>query len=134
MLRRIRDRDPRDVHSRNRFVEDLAESLSAGHYRFEDFSLRAIFEELVEDGREIVESWDPQLGGAGAIILSEAGVETLPEFQRRGYGVAVTADWARQVQLSGRLALYSTWWGNAASLALVRRLGGRVYAEDFHLT
>ena len=69
-----------------------------------------------------------------APAAAEAGVDTLPEYRGRGYGLAVTAHWAQQVQLSGRLALYSTWWENAASLALVRRLGGQLYAEDFHLT
>ena len=41
--------------------------------------------------------------------------------------------WARAIQDSGRLALYSTWWENSASLSVARKLGGRFYGEDFHL-
>lgn len=98
------------------FLEDLQSSLP----------LSAV----IQDGRAVSICCCARSHSAAA----EAGVETLPEYRGRGYGLAVTAHWACQVQRSGRLALYSTWWGNAASLALVRRLGGRFYAEDFHLT
>ena len=64
---------------------------------------------------------------------AEAGVETRPEHRGRGFATRVVASWARAVQDSGRLALYSTWWRNAPSLALARKLGGRRYGEDFHL-
>jgi hypothetical protein len=97
---------------------------------FEDFVNSLPVSAVVEGDRAVSICCAARSGSGG----SEAGVETLPEFQRRGHGLAVTAHWAHQVQRSGRLALYSTWWGNAASLALVRRLGGRLYAEDFHLT
>jgi hypothetical protein len=84
---------------------------------------------VIEDDRAVSICCSARSGPAAA----EAGVDTLAEYRGRGYGAAVTAHWAQQVQLSGRLALYSTRWENAASLALVKRLGGQLYAEDFHL-
>ena len=66
--------------------------------------------------------------------VAEAGVETLERFRGRGLATAAVACWARAVQRAGRLALYSTSWDNAASQALARRLGARLYGEDWHLT
>lgn len=37
-----------------------------------EFSLKLMFEHLVEDGREIVDSWNPRFGGSG-VMLTEAG-------------------------------------------------------------
>lgn len=60
---------------------------------------------------------------------AEAGVETLAPFRGRGLAAAAVACWARAVQRSGRLALYSTTWGNAASQGVARRLSARLYGE-----
>jgi hypothetical protein len=65
---------------------------------------------------------------------AEAGVETLEPFRGRGLATAAAACWARIVQRSGRLALYSTSWQNAASQAVARRLSARVYGENWHVT
>src|SRR5690606_9215179 len=65
---------------------------------------------------------------------AEAGVETLPRFRRRGLATAAVACWARAVQRSGRLALYSTSWQNRASLALARRVSAHPYGEDWQVT
>lgn len=65
---------------------------------------------------------------------AEAGVETVPAARGRGHARAAVAAWARHVRAAGLLPLYSTWWENRASLAVAAALGGRVYAEDFHLT
>jgi len=65
---------------------------------------------------------------------SEAGVETLPEFRRRGYASAVTAAWAQQVRTVGRIPLYSTSWDNLASQHVARRLGLVLYSADLHIT
>jgi RimJ/RimL family protein N-acetyltransferase len=65
---------------------------------------------------------------------AEAGVETLERFRGRGLATAAVACWARAVQRSGRLALYSTAWENAASRAVAHRLGARLYGEDWHVT
>ena len=66
-------------------------------------------------------------------FAAEAGVETLEPFRNRGLATAAVARWARAVQSTGRLALYSTSWENAASLGVARRLSGRLYGEDWHL-
>jgi RimJ/RimL family protein N-acetyltransferase len=65
---------------------------------------------------------------------AEAGVVTLEPFRGRGLATAAVACWARAVQRSGRLALYSTSWDNAASQGVARRLRAQLYAEDWHLT
>jgi hypothetical protein len=65
---------------------------------------------------------------------AEAGVETLEPFRGRGLATAAVACWARAVQRTGRLALYSTSWENAASQAITRRLSARIYGENWHVT
>jgi hypothetical protein len=65
---------------------------------------------------------------------AEAGVVTLEPFRGRGLATAAVACWARTIQRSGRLALYSTSWQNAASRAVARRLSARLYGEDWHVT
>ena len=65
---------------------------------------------------------------------AEAGVETRPEFRGRGLAVEATACWARAIARSGRTPLYSTSWDNAGSRGVARRLGARLYGEDWHLT
>ena len=68
-----------------------------------------------------------------AAHAAEAGVETLPPFRRRGLATAAVACWARAVQRTGRLALYSTTWDNAAWRGVARRLNALLYAEDWHM-
>jgi hypothetical protein len=65
---------------------------------------------------------------------AEAGVETLEPFRDRGLATAAVACWARIIQRSGRLALYSTSWQNAASRAIARRLSARLYGENWHVS
>jgi RimJ/RimL family protein N-acetyltransferase len=67
------------------------------------------------------------------VYAAEAGVETLEPFRGRGLATAAVACWARAVQRTGRLALYSTSWQNTASQAVARRLSARLYGEDWHL-
>jgi hypothetical protein len=66
-------------------------------------------------------------------FAAEAGVETLEPFRSRGLATAAVARWAKAIQSTGRLALYSTSWENAASLGVARRLSARLYGEDWHL-
>lgn len=62
-----RDRDE------SRFYEDVrAELGEGGSLRPQDFSLRDVFTEFVDDGHEILQSWSPRSGGQG-VMLSEAG-------------------------------------------------------------
>lgn len=60
----------------NVFWTELQEGLDEGHIKGEDFSFRMLFESLVPDGRELVESWNPYGGGPGTtgqMALMEAG-------------------------------------------------------------
>jgi hypothetical protein len=64
---------------------------------------------------------------------AEAGVETLEPLRGRGLATAAVACWARAVQRTGRLALYSCSWENAASQAVARKLSARIYGENWHV-
>lgn len=59
----------------------------------------------------------------------ELAVETLPAYQRRGYGRQVVAAWAAHVRNAGQVAFYSYRVSNTASAALARRLGVLQYAR-----
>ncbi|HEX6749386.1 MAG TPA: GNAT family N-acetyltransferase [Longimicrobium sp.] len=64
----------------------------------------------------------------------EAGVETAPDFRRRGHAARVVAAWAAAVREMGSIPLYSTSWRNAASQAVARKLGLVRYGTDLHIT
>jgi RimJ/RimL family protein N-acetyltransferase len=64
----------------------------------------------------------------------EAGVDTAPEFRRRGFAREAVLAWARVVRDTGRVPLYSTSWKNTASRALARRLGLVRFGSDLHFT
>lgn len=53
------------------FLEELAEALSEDRDLRHRLSVRRLLEEFVEGGREIVDSWDPQFGGMGALKISD---------------------------------------------------------------
>lgn len=67
------------------------------------------------------------------LVADEAGVETPSEHRGLGYAKIAVAAWARRVQTQGKLALYSTSWQNRASQRVAEKLGGRLYAEDWHV-
>jgi hypothetical protein len=64
----------------------------------------------------------------------EAGVETAPGYRGHGYAAQVVVAWATEVRGQGRIPLYSTSWGNAASQAIARKLGLRRYGATVHIT
>ncbi|HET9222903.1 MAG TPA: GNAT family N-acetyltransferase [Roseiflexaceae bacterium] len=64
---------------------------------------------------------------------AEAGIETAAPFRRRGYAAAAVAGWAAEMRRRGRIALYSTSWDNLASQGVARRLGMRMYGEDWSI-
>ena len=61
-------------------------------------------------------------------VAAAAGLETAASFRGRGFAPLVVAAWARAVQSTGRIPLYSTAWTNVASLAVARKLGLVAYA------
>ncbi|MGH7463221.1 MAG: GNAT family N-acetyltransferase, partial [Longimicrobiales bacterium] len=64
----------------------------------------------------------------------EAGVETAPDFRRRGYAAKSVLAWAAAIRGAGYSPLYSTSWQNAASRAVAARANLRRFGSDFHIT
>ena len=64
----------------------------------------------------------------------EAGVETHPDFRRRGHGARAVAEWAKAVREVKRVPLYSTSWDNESSRRLAPRLGLVCFGADLHIT
>lgn len=54
-------------------VSHLTEALQSGDLHPNDFSIKELFEELVNGGTDIVKSWDPRRRGVQTINLVEAG-------------------------------------------------------------
>ena len=63
-----------------------------------------------------------------------AGVETHPDFRRRGLALQAAAGWAAAVQALGATPFYSTSWDNLASQAVARRPGFTLVGVDFHVS
>ena len=81
------------------------------------------------EGSAVAFCHSARIGPASA----EAGLEVVEAYRRRGLAKAVTLGWAHAIRATGRVPLYSTWWGNAASRATARSLGLLPYAEDWHI-
>ena len=64
----------------------------------------------------------------------ETGVETHPDFRRRGHARRAVCRWSAMVRELGQVPLYSTSWKNAASRALAGRLGLTLFGTDLHIT
>lgn len=67
-------------------------------------------------------------------FAAEAGVESAPAFRDRGFGTRAVAEWRRVVRTSGRVALYSAFADNLASLRIAEKLGFLRYATDWSIT
>ena len=59
----------------NAAVVEFREGLRDGGYNPRDYGVRSLFEALVPDGREIVDSWDPEDQGTG-VMLTEAAIDS----------------------------------------------------------
>lgn len=70
-LRRLHEAAQRD-RKPHRFFEDLRAGFDGGQLKPEDFSIRRLFENFVEGGREIADSWNPQHGGGGINLVESA--------------------------------------------------------------
>ena len=64
---------------------------------------------------------------------TEAGVETVPAYRRKGYAAAAVALWAAAVRRLGILPLYDTSWENLASQRVAAKLGMVCYGEDWSI-
>lgn len=61
--------------------EKFTEALLDGSLQPNDFSIRELFEAMVEDGREMVDSWNPRFGpDAGVTLLEANGAITSSDF------------------------------------------------------
>lgn len=74
-LRREFEAGARDARRglQNRFFENFKDGLAKKHLQPERFSVAALFEEFVEDGHELRESFNPQNGGGDAHLLEAGG-------------------------------------------------------------
>ena len=84
---------------------------------------------IIEDGHAVSVCFCARRTTAAA----EAGLETASNFRGRGFGAQVAAAWGRAIWDSGRLPLYSTSWGNVASLGVARRIKLQPCASDWSL-
>lgn len=89
-LRRLVEASRRD-RTPERVFEDLQEGIDAGQVKLENYSIRGLFESLIDGGRELVDSWDPRQGGGGysmgealhrQALIEEAGAVTSTAFSR----------------------------------------------------
>jgi RimJ/RimL family protein N-acetyltransferase len=126
---------PEELPSDARAREVAAHETSAWHDTFpwlaNHFNALAPVVIAFADGQPAAVCHSPR--GCTA-VAAEAGVETLEPFRNRGLATAAVACWARAIQRTGRLALYSTSWENVASLRVARRLSARPYGENWHLS
>src|SRR5690606_27333665 len=66
--------------ARNPEIDALVEGLRERHVRPEDFSIRALFETFVEDGRELVATFNPRYQGHGVPLLEAGGAVSTSHF------------------------------------------------------
>ena len=88
------------------------------------------FAAVLEDGQAVSLCASVRTTG----LADEAGVETHPDFRRRGHAGEATSAWATAVRKLGRTPLYSTSWSNAASRAVAGKLGLVQFGSDLHVT
>jgi hypothetical protein len=74
-LKRLYEAAKRD-RKVNRFYEDFNEGLQKKHIQPKDFSIRQLFEQLVEDGRELAESFNPRQEGGVSLLEASGSVDT----------------------------------------------------------
>ncbi|GGP15575.1 hypothetical protein GCM10011346_44100 [Oceanobacillus neutriphilus] len=99
-------------------------------YTFEDFEYKQPCFVILEDNN-IASICCSARKSAQA---DEASLFTKEAYRGKGYGVAVTNAWAREVQRQGRIPLYSTSWDNLASQSVAARLNLYLYGTDFHIS
>lgn len=88
-MRRLFEAADRDG-DRNKFFEDIRQGLESKALKPEDFSIRQLFENFVDGGREIVDSWNPQHGGGGVNLVENATVVDTSAFSNITGQIAFT--------------------------------------------
>jgi hypothetical protein len=112
-------------------VEDNADLLRGGLDEWlPDVALGLPMIAMVADGRAV----SICTSVIASKMVHSAGVETVPDYRRRGLGVQAVAGWARAVQAGGATPFYATTFDNVASQRLAARLGLRVVGAEFSLT
>ena len=71
--RRLLEAAQRD-HTPEVYFDDLQEAIDSRAYVAEDFRIREVFENFVDGGHELAQTWAP--GASGRVNLTEAGVNT----------------------------------------------------------
>lgn len=82
---------------------------------------------VIEGGHAVSVCFCSRIPGQAA----EAGVNTHPDYRRRGYAAAAVSAWAAALHEQAILPLYGTSWVNHASQAIARKLGMVLYGEDW---
>jgi hypothetical protein len=95
-----------------------------------DVPHRRPFVAVVEDGRAVAICASVRISPT----VHCAGVETHPDYRRRGHALRAVADWASAVRAVGATPFYSTSWDNVASQCVASRLGFEMVGIDFHVT
>src|SRR5262245_49245348 len=75
----LKDRTP------DKFFDEFEEALRTRQIGLDDFSIRQLFEQFLDDGREMVGSWNPRHGegsGASVSLVEEAGATSAGAFSR----------------------------------------------------
>jgi len=62
------------------YLDTFSTSLTKGEFNLENISIRSLFEECVEDGRELVQSWDPRYGPGSGYLVEAAGAIASSDF------------------------------------------------------
>lgn len=96
----------------------------------EDVPHRRPFMAMIEDGRAVSVCASVRITDAA----HAAGVETLPEYRRKGHAVNAVSGWAAAVRKIGAIPLYSTSWNNIGSQNVAARLSLKMFGVDFHIT
>lgn len=55
--------ESRQQESREKWLDGITDAIDAGHLKVDDFDLHQLFESTVRDGREIIDSWNPNSKG-----------------------------------------------------------------------
>lgn len=72
--------------------EQFTEALAKGHLKPSEFSFRELYESLVPNGREMIESWNPKYGpDSGAPLTEAAGAITASDFSNISGQIMYTA-------------------------------------------